>query len=249
MLRRARRRLKTPSCGSSHRAAVTLFALVGLMFVLSACGSNTTESTVIGENSTVSVVGQPAPRILTYENAPYIITVSNNELNSTKLEVPASQGVLFVNAENDSKTQHRFVADDGSFDTNVLDPGGQYYVTFSGMGTIAFHDALDTDITGEIVITTADTSYTVMPSTGAWISIGQDGLSSAKTTVRAGETVSFYNAEDDNPVDHHIVADDDSFDTGVLSPGDSYSVLFEATGTYSFHDELDSSIEGTITIE
>ena len=43
---------------------------------------------------------------------------------------------------------------------------------------------------------------------------------------------------------HHIVADDGSFDTGVLTPGQSYLVTFETPGTYSFHDALNPSIKG-----
>ena len=74
-------------------------------------------------------------------------------------------------------------------------------------------------------------------------------LSAASTQVRVGDHITFFNGEDDNTVNHQIVADDGSFDTGVLRPGEFYSVTFESPGTYSFHDVLDSSVKGTITVK
>lgn len=224
-------------------------AAIALVLALSGCSSSTPGSTEVGGTTTIFALGRAGSGPLA--GTPYAISVAHGKLSKTTLQIPAGSGVIFINAEDDNKTQHDLAADDGSFDTMTLDPGGQYYVYFAGMGTVKFHDVLDPNIKGEIVIVTGDTSLgsPVLPPTGPFISVGKSGLSAAKTQARVGNRVTFFNSEDDNTVNHHIVADDGSFDTGVLEPGQSYSVTFASPGTYSFHDALNPSFKGTITIK
>jgi hypothetical protein len=231
--------------------ALACVGIASLMLALSGCGNSSSPgSTVVEGTTSISAVGESGPGLLPFAGTQYVISVSQGKLDPTKLDVPEGAGVLFINAEDDNTSQHEFVADEGSFDTGVLDPGGQYYVVFTGAGIVSFHDTMNPDITGEIVIAAGETPYgDALPVAGPIISIANNALSSATTRVNAGEPVTFYNAEDDNTVDHHIVADDGSFDTGVLSPGESYSVTFESNGSYRFHDALDSAVKGTITVQ
>ncbi len=239
------------ACSRRVRRSVVVLgaAVVTLVLALSGCGSaSTTGSTVVGETTTIVAQGQAGSLPLT--GTSYTISVAGGKLSPATLEIPAGSGVVFINAEDDSQTQHDLVADDGSFDTMALNPGGEYYVYFAGMGTVTFHDALNPEIKGSIVITTGDTYLgTGIPPTGAFIGVGKNGLSATTTQTRVGDRVTFFNAEDDNTVNHHIVADDGSFDTGVLRPGEFYSVTFQSPGSYSFHDVLDSSVKGTITVK
>ena len=223
-------------------------AVIALVLALSGCGSSPPASTVVGVTTTIVALGQGGSGPLA--GTPYVITVANGKLNTTSLQVPAGSAVLFMNAEDDTKIQHHLVADDGSFDTMTLNPGGQYYVYFSGLGTVKFHDALNPDIKGEIVVGPGDTSLGAgtLP-TGPFIGVSSNGLSATDTQARVQDRVTFYNSEDDNPVNHQIVADDGSFDTGVLAPGKSYSVTFASPGTYSFHDALNPALKGTITVK
>ncbi len=239
-------------CSRSMRRGVIVIgaAAITLALALSACGSSTSGSTMVGGETTVVAAGYAGAGPVSGDPYASVISVALGKLSQTSLTIPADSRVMFVNAEDDTKTQHRLVADDGSFDTMTLDPGGEYNVVFSGVGTVKYHDALNPDIKGEIVVTAAGSSNTgVLPLTGPWIAVGKNGLSTTKIEATVGDPVTFYNSEDDNTVNHHMVADDGSFDTGVLKPGDSYSVTFEAPGTYSFHDVLGSSIKGTITVK
>jgi plastocyanin len=52
----------------------------------------------------------------------------------------------------------------------------------------------------------------------------------------------------DSP-DHTVTADDDSFDSGTLSNGDTFEQTFDEAGEFAYHCEIHSSMTGTITVE
>jgi len=62
--------------------------------------------------------------------------------------------------------------------------------------------------------------------------------------ARPGQTVTIYNSDQ---LLHRIVADDGSFDTGVMTPGSSFSVNAGELGTItSFHCVLHSRVKGQV---
>jgi plastocyanin len=69
------------------------------------------------------------------------------------------------------------------------------------------------------------------------------------TTIHAqpGQVVTVYNYDQ---ILHHIVADDNSFDAGVMKPGASFSVTAGAPGTtISYHCTLHSRMKGKIVVD
>jgi plastocyanin len=71
----------------------------------------------------------------------------------------------------------------------------------------------------------------------------------APTTIHAqpGETVTVYN---DDQLLHHIVADDNSFDTGVMVPGSSFTLTAGAAGSVvSYHCTLHSRMKGKMLVD
>jgi plastocyanin len=69
------------------------------------------------------------------------------------------------------------------------------------------------------------------------------------TTIHAqpGQVVTVYNYDQ---ILHHIVADDNSFDAGVMKPGASFSVIAGAVGTtISYHCTLHSRMKGKIVVD
>jgi plastocyanin len=69
------------------------------------------------------------------------------------------------------------------------------------------------------------------------------------TTIHAqpGQVVTVYNYDQ---ILHHIVADDNSFDAGVMKPGASFSVTAGAQGTtISYHCTLHSRMKGKIVVD
>jgi plastocyanin len=68
----------------------------------------------------------------------------------------------------------------------------------------------------------------------------------ADAAVDSGTTVMWIN-EGNEP--HTVTADDGSFDSGVLNPGDSFMVTFLGSGTMTYHCEIHpGTMMGSITV-
>ncbi len=65
-------------------------------------------------------------------------------------------------------------------------------------------------------------------------------------TINTGETIVW---ENDDNVDHHVVSNTGVFDSGVMTPGSSYSFTFSTAGTYAYHCSIHPSMTGTITVK
>lgn len=84
-----------------------------------------------------------------------------------------------------------------------------------------------------------------VPVSAATVKITSDGFDPDAVTVPAGDAVTFTN--NDNQ-DHRVVADNGSFDTGTLRPGESTVVLLADAGTVKFKDSLDPSLTGQVEV-
>lgn len=86
------------------------------------------------------------------------------------------------------------------------------------------------------------------------VSMTSTGFSPATLTVKAGSTVTFQN---DDTANHWIASNPHPTHTAlpgfdakkVIAPGASYSYTFTQTGTWSYHDHLNSEMTGTIVVE
>jgi plastocyanin len=77
------------------------------------------------------------------------------------------------------------------------------------------------------------------------ITVDEDGYEPAELEVTAGEVVLLVN-EGDEP--HSFTADDGSFDTGRMQPGDETTVVLAEPTTVHFHDVEAPDEEGTLTV-
>jgi plastocyanin len=67
----------------------------------------------------------------------------------------------------------------------------------------------------------------------------------AQITVEPGMTVMWVN-EGSHP--HTVTSDDGQFDSGVLMPGDSYTVMFKGQGTITYHCAIHPSMTGSVSV-
>ena len=78
-------------------------------------------------------------------------------------------------------------------------------------------------------------------------------FSPASLTVKSGTMVTIKNASsqdlqmDSNP--HPVHTDDTDLNVGVVAVGHSQTFTVTKTGSFGYHDHLDPSIQGKITIE
>lgn len=67
----------------------------------------------------------------------------------------------------------------------------------------------------------------------------------AKLTVNVGTEITWLNRDG---VVHNVVAGDDAFDSGTLNGGDSWSVVLDQPGTYSYVCTFHPGMEATLTV-
>ena len=77
------------------------------------------------------------------------------------------------------------------------------------------------------------------------VSIGFDRVSPVRLDVVAGETVMWTN---DSVRTHTVTADDESFDSGRLGTGDTFTRSFDATGEIAYHCSLHPVIQGVVAV-
>src|SRR6202165_4230061 len=77
------------------------------------------------------------------------------------------------------------------------------------------------------------------------VQIVKSGFTPSSTTINAGDSVNWKNADTDN---HQVVANDGSFASPVLKPGESFAQTFSKSGKVSYHDSLFANRNGSVTV-
>ena len=90
----------------------------------------------------------------------------------------------------------------------------------------------------------------IVPGAGAQgnqqtVSIKNFAFNPPSITVAPGTTVPWTN-NDSAP--HTVTADDGSFDSETLQPGQSFSHTFQSPGTIAYHCEIHPSMKGSVTV-
>ena len=96
-----------------------------------------------------------------------------------------------------------------------------------------------------IVVIAPSATAQGMTTTTTQLSIQDFFFSPADVTVEPGTTVTWVN---EGTVPHTVTSDDGQFDSGVLMPGDSYTVMFKGQGTITYHCAIHPSMTGSVTV-
>ncbi|MDX6505958.1 MAG: hypothetical protein QOG06_602 [Gaiellaceae bacterium] len=78
------------------------------------------------------------------------------------------------------------------------------------------------------------------------VKIFGSGFSPKSVTVTEGDTVTWVNRDNAN---HQVLAEKGQFASAILRPNQSFSFTFRAPGTYTYVDELNRKLRGTITVK
>src|SRR5580765_1010179 len=78
------------------------------------------------------------------------------------------------------------------------------------------------------------------------VKITTTGFQPSPLTVSSGDAVQW---TDGTGALRQIVADEGSFASPILKPGQDFSFTFRTAGTYAYHDGLHPSLKGTLTVK
>ena len=85
------------------------------------------------------------------------------------------------------------------------------------------------------------------------VSINVGGFSPKTITIKTGESITWTNNDSENHTvnsDPHPTHTLYSFlNAGLIKPGDKKTVMFERAGKYTYHDHLNPSLTGSVTVE
>ena len=91
-----------------------------------------------------------------------------------------------------------------------------------------------------------DAGVESVPIQNAWsVNIGDNFFDPPQSAVEPGSTITWTNNGDEP---HTVTADDGSFDSGMLNPGDSYTVAFDGQGTVTYHCAIHPEMRGSVTV-
>ena len=110
-------------------------------------------------------------------------------------------------------------------------------------------------LVGAAVMIAGCTSYSTpsptsspQTSTASQNSIAMKGLAfnPSALTISKGANVTWTN---DDSTTHTVTSDTGAFESGNLSPGNSFARQFNDTGTFPYHCTIHPSMKGTITVQ
>jgi plastocyanin len=78
------------------------------------------------------------------------------------------------------------------------------------------------------------------------VEIIEDSFDPEIAMVMAGETVSWTNMDDEA---HTVTAEDGTFDSGEIEPGESFNYTFEETGTFDYYCTIHPDMTGSVIVE
>src|SRR5215203_4398562 len=120
----------------SYLATLVTAALLLLVVLGPAAGAQT-------EGQGVVVV--PTTEISTID----ILLIEDNYFEPTDALVEPGTTLMWV---NHGQEQHTVTADDGQFDSGVLNPGDYFLTTVEGSGKLTYHCTLHPEMTGSITV-------------------------------------------------------------------------------------------------
>jgi len=90
------------------------------------------------------------------------------------------------------------------------------------------------------------TTKAAAPTAPGAVSIKDFLFNPESQTVKVGEKVTWTN---EDPAKHHVISDTGStFDSGVMSEKQTYSVTADKAGTFKYHCNIHETMKGTIVV-
>lgn len=179
--------------------------------------------------------------------APDETVVIRDTLRPAQLEIDPGTTVTWRNRDDE---RHRLRSKDGpvEFDSKNLEPGDSFSFTFNVEGSYPYYDHRDRDDAAYFGMITvggaAPDPDAPLPETGG-VSIIDKSFQPGSIAIAAGGTVEWRN---DDGEAHTVTAIDESFDSGIINGGASFSQTFAAPGDYPYFCLIHPEMRGSIRV-
>ncbi|MGH2560746.1 MAG: cupredoxin domain-containing protein [Thermomicrobiales bacterium] len=173
------------------------------------------------------------------------VTVNIIDFTFDPGEIEITPGTTVTWTNNDT-APHTVTADDGAFDSGALEPGDTFSWTFEQAGSIAYHCEIHPTMTAAVEVVESQEQEPAEEAAAeeAAVNIADFAFDPGSIEIAAGATVTWTN---NDTAPHTVTADDGSFDSGTLEPGDTFSWTFEQAGSVAYHcaihPEMTASVE------
>ncbi len=175
-----------------------------------------------------------------------VINMIDFEYSLPSLTVPEGTAVRFV---NEGPSKHSATADDGNFDSGLLNKGGEFTINFDEAGFVPYFCILhgtkgNTGMAGSVTVVGAGEEIPeatvpdpppeaeVEEAPQFSIEMVDFTYSELEFVVPVGSEVTWFNTGE---VDHSATSDDDLWDTTLLANGEQATLVFDSPGTFLYY--------------
>jgi plastocyanin len=205
--------------------------------------------------------GHTAHGALTSAQQPAAVRIADFSFSPKDITVRTGTTVTWT---NEGRAPHTVTADEDSFDSKRMNSGATFSVTFDTPGTFEYHCDIHPSMTGEVTVEGAPAASAPTPSPTPQASPAPQAAAAgtvaanaarivdfafepATITVPAGTKVSWTHA---GQAPHTVTADTKLFDSGRLTPGQSFDFTFTTPGTYAYKCEIHPGrMTGTVVVQ
>jgi plastocyanin len=170
------------------------------------------------------------------------------------ITINLGESVTWVNVDKDPHT-----ATGSTFDTGRIEPGEQSTITFDTAGSFPYFCQIHPVMTGTVEVRDENGNVPASPQASPAASPQASPASGQKAVVKilnfdfdpnellisVGTTVEWTN-QDEAP--HTATATDDSFDSGILETGGTFSHTFDTAGTFDYFCELHPNMKAQVIV-
>lgn len=130
---------------------------------------------------------------------------------------------------------------------------GGWLLTRPAKQVIQTPQATETPVSTSSALPSAATSGATITEQKNLVTINSDGFAPKNITIKLGDTITWTNADTKN---HNISSDNHPthllypfLNLGMIKPGESKSLTPAKGGTFTYHDHLNSSLTGVVTVQ
>ena len=112
-------------------------------------GQDPYQNTTGVQNSTSVPTEAPAETTAPAPNSTTTVNIHDRTFDPAAINVAPGTTVTWTNSDTEA---HTVTADDGLFDSGVLEPGQSYSTWLGGAGTVTYHCEIHPDMKGSVVV-------------------------------------------------------------------------------------------------